>query len=228
MRCEEFHLALKEAVETKSPASVAVRQHGTGCSEIACQSAWNDYCLLESVLPVWRGSIPSSGFTDRVLQAVEVGPRVPTPRTDNSPIAGEPPVSRLVGGVGWLAAVVPALAAACLMAAVWMPAGVDSSRKLLTRDAGSDGRVYSVPPELLAGAAMEEVHAVYADWVEGASTRLRKTATLVLLEETPGAEAGTDEQSGWFGGWSKRIEDYEAEIGETFLKFVESTKMDQS
>ncbi len=144
-------------------------------------------------------------------------------------MVGQPPAGRLVGGVGWLAAVVPALAAACLLAAVWMPGGVDSSRNHhLAREAGSDVRVYSVPPELLAGAALEEVHAVYADWVEGASTRLRKTATLVLLEETPGAEAGTSEQPGWFGGWSKRIEDYEVEIGETFLKFVESTKMDQS
>lgn len=229
MRCDEFEMVLKELIETKAPIPAEVREHGTCCDSTNCRTAWQDHLLLESLLPYWKELSLPVGFTDRVMQAVGSDKRS----------AGTEPVAR--GGVAtadsvasarfsnWLSTATAALAVASLMAVIWVPsAEKGGSDSHLRNRLWSSTEPESLRHGLPTGIPLDEVHEVYAGWMEGASNRLRQTATLVLLEDAEVSDPTSKSSAGWLGTWSKRIEEYETEIGETFLKFVESTKMDQT
>ncbi|MCA8998536.1 MAG: hypothetical protein KDA80_16170, partial [Planctomycetaceae bacterium] len=169
-------------------------------------------------------------LAERVLQSLQTEPSI-----RNLPIPGTSDFRRLSEGTtnangstrqfNWTAVSLTALTLCLLI----LPAVAPPPGARLVSQAISEKEDLSTRGPLAPDVTQDELEAakeVYAQWMESASERLNRTASLVLLDEIP--NENSTPSHGWFGLWSKEIEKYEEEIGTTLMEFVESTKMDQS
>ncbi len=104
LNCTKFETQLAEAVESRqSPGSEsavwkALRAHAGGCAH--CRELWNQFALLDRVLPAWKDHVPPVDLADAVMSRLQ----------SDQPTSSPPPNRRLswsaIFSAGSLAAVV--------------------------------------------------------------------------------------------------------------------------
>ncbi|WP_437194168.1 hypothetical protein [Planctomicrobium sp. SH527] len=220
MNCSEFQLELDRAIETRTALGSDARSHGCACTHAACQVAWEDYVLLNQVMPEFRSTTPQVDLTNLVLAKLQEQASFATKSREASQtlftslqsVSGS-------GRSGSRGLAIGAVGAACIVGGLGLLLGfnalisppefpsctpIEPVAKMHTGEA--------VQPEAIW--APELVTAYYVEWVEGASNRVGASLGSVAsgTHESP-TEAPVSGDSLWLDVFRKHLKPLEEELG---------------
>lgn len=66
--CRQFEKLLEQAVEQRQAPAVELRDHALSCE--TCRTLWEEFLILEEVIPVWTASRPTVDLIDAVMHAM--------------------------------------------------------------------------------------------------------------------------------------------------------------
>jgi hypothetical protein len=224
MNCEKFLALLAQSIETRSPVSSAVQEHGQHCPQQECRSQWREFVLLENALAAWKSSIPSVDFVHRVTSELSVHkPVQPSrPQVEILPIqATSTHRFRLLASVASLCGVVAMLLA---LATGLQPLGKDDLARNVPASApetevNSPRQFVAVPPEQ---EALVAISSQCVGWVEGATHRVTDLVTYVIYPENSPMDQIPPQEvpRNWFRNWEERLQPLENSLDRTLRELL--------
>lgn len=237
--CESFRKRLEQTVEERAELAADLEAHVSSCELNGCQELYQEYLLLNAVIPHWRRSLPEVDLESAVLTGlgsstlVDAAGHASAGRNRSQTVTAQPVRLESQARPALSATAVAVVLATLSLCVLLIVGSFPNAKPSLATNANllQETLVQNdIPPQSYeededVEAELKELGKAYGTWVQGATRRLSETMTVVLLEEESQATEGA---SSWFSNLSEQIEPIESKLDETFKILMENVSTESN